>query len=702
MMANIVYPRNGADQCRRGKGQTTPQPGWSVLQGLTGILLFSCLAIFGAQPGYASDDDLVNLKRMSLEDLGNLEVSSVSKKLERLSTAPAAIYVITGEDIRRSGHISIPEALRGVPGVQVARIDANKWAITARGFNGNFANKLLVLIDGRSVYTPLFSGVYWDVQDLPLEDVDRIEVIRGPGAALWGANAVNGVINIITRKASATQCGLATAGIGTGVHGLGTFRYGSELGENTSYRVYGKYFDHDHGKTPDGLAANDSWRMKRAGFRLDWGQSDRDELTFTGDFYDGETGQTYNAPMLTAPWAETISGTAEIRGGHVLGRWNHQLSFTSDLTVQVYGDRTERFDVYARETRSNLDLDIQHRFAPAGGTEILWGAGYRLMSDKVPSTGLIWMSTDNSRNNLFSAFVQTNLILIPERLRMSVGSKFEHNDYTGYEVQPSGRILWSPNNRHSVWVAVSRAVRTPSRAENSIRVNAAVIPPGTPTNPGLLPVATRMEGDAMYGSEYLIAREVGYRIRPGATLSLDLTAYHNSYTDIRSVSASAPVPVGAPPTHLQMLLRANNDLEVRTHGFEVVADWLPTSWLSSRATYSHFHMRVEGDDESVASGFVTSEGVDPRNQFTLRTSLDLLSQLYFGACVRYVSELSSLDISSYTTLDARVAWRPTATTELAVVGKNLSGPSHVEFQSELNSTPIAFERTVYISATQRF
>jgi len=323
-MGNVIHIMNGAGQYRPAKSQETLRFSWSVLRGLAGILLFFCLIMFCAQSSHAGDDDLVSLKRMGLEDLVNLEVTSVSKKLERLSTAAAAIFVITGEEIRRSGHTSIPEALRSVPGLQVARIDANKWAITARGFNGNFANKLLVLIDGRSVYTPYYSGVYWDVQDLLLDDIDRIEVIRGPGATLWGANAVNGVINIITRNADDSQGGLATVGIGTSVHGLGTFRYGNKLGARASYRIYGKYFDRDHRKTPGGSAANDSWHVARAGFRLDWEQSDRDELTLTGDFYGGEAGQTYNEPLMVPPWVtreRERSAGSQYRYNHCVQSW---------------------------------------------------------------------------------------------------------------------------------------------------------------------------------------------------------------------------------------------------------------------------------------------------------------------------------------------------------------------------------------------
>src|ERR1700693_28271 len=334
--------------------------GVGVVLFLAALLLFSAIGAMAQTQG--SPDDL---SKLSIEALMNVEVTSVSKREQKLSQAAAAIFVITQQDIRRSGATNIPDLLRMVPGLEVAQINANTWAISSRGFNSPFANKMLMLIDGRSVYSPTFSGVFWDIQDTILEDIDRIEVIRGPGATVWGANAVNGVINIITKKAADTQGAMLTVGGGNLLHGIGEVREGAKIGSAAAYRVYGKYFDNTHYIAPSGQDARDKWQMGRAGFRVDWNSSARDTVMVEGEMYGGKTGQTVTRFVsLTAPFTQTFTDQTSLAGGDGLARWTRTISKTSDMSLQVYFDRTNRNNAIFGENRNTFDLDFQHHFAP--------------------------------------------------------------------------------------------------------------------------------------------------------------------------------------------------------------------------------------------------------------------------------------------------------------------------------------------------
>ncbi len=423
--------------------------------------------VSGSQP-----DPLHQLKQLSLEQLMNIEVTSVAKKEQKVGETAAAIFVITQEEIRRSGVTSIPEALRLAPGVTVSRIDGNSWAIGVRGFGSGLSRSVLVLIDGRSVYTPLFAGVYWDVQDTLLEDIDRIEVIRGPGGTIWGANAVNGVINIITKSATETQGLLATAGGGSEEKGFGSLRYGGKIGEDFSYRVHGKGFRRDGQFTPH-LSDVDDWQMGQGGFRTDWSLSERDKLTFQGDIYKGYSGLRTQVSSFSAPFSTIVERDTDLSGMNLLGRWNRTLSETSNLALQIYYDRTFRREPTFQEERNTVDFDFQHRFKIAGRQELIWGLGYRFTKGDTESVPTLVISPRNRADNLFSAFLQDEIVLVEDLLRLTVGSKFEHNDYTGFEFQPSGRLLWTPAARHVLWASFSRAVRTPSRVDRDIAASSA-------------------------------------------------------------------------------------------------------------------------------------------------------------------------------------------------------------------------------------
>jgi len=622
-------------------------------------------------------------------------VTSVSKKEQKLSEAAAAIDVITQDDIRRSGATSIPEALRVVPGLQVARLDANKWAVSARGFNGRFANKLLVLIDGRSVYTPLFSGVWWDAQNVLLEDIARIEVIRGPGATLWGANAVNGVINIITKDAKDTQGGLVTIGHGTEERGFGEFRYGGTLGDNAHYRVYARYFDRERSVAASGDYGADEWDVAQGGLRVDWEVSDSDSLTLQGDIHSGTVGERQTMASLSPPYEQTFDNDDDVAGGNILGRWNHTFSDTSGMSFQLYYDRSDRDHMIIGEVRDTFDLDFQHRFALDDRHEIVWGLGYRLSRDDIDNSFTLSFDPDSRNDQLLSAFVQDEITLIEDQLKLTPGAKLEHNDYTGFEFQPSARLLWMPHEKHTVWAAVSRAVRTPSRVESYGRVNRYVLPPAT---------LMSMFGDRDFDSEELLAHELGYRVQPMDRLSLDIATFYNIYENLRTVELGTPFPETSPaPPHLVVPLFADNKMDGETYGIEVAADWRPLDWWRLEAGYTYLQVVLHLDDDSTDTLSEGAEGESPHNQFSLRSSMDLPRNLELDSCLRYVDNLPGLGVDSYLTLDVRLGWKPTENLELFVVGQNLLDSHHAEFESTffgVHATEV--EHSVYAGLTWRF
>lgn len=654
-----------------------------------------------SQPAAAPAGDLTDVP---VEKLMEIEVYSPAKHAEKLSESPAAISVLTQDDIHRSGATSIPEALRLVPGLDVAQVDAEQWAISARGFNDVFANKLLVLQDGRSVYTPLFSGVFWNVQDPFLPDVDRIEVIRGPGASLWGANAVNGVINIITKSSKDTQGVLATAGGGTLERAFAGVRYGDTLGEDVFFRVYGKYFDRAPSDSPTGGAADDSWQRGQGGFRLDWDKLEKtgNLVTFQGDIYGSFGNQifdTYN-PNLPPFYSETIhQDDYRTAGGNLLGRFTHQFSDNDDLTLQAYYDRTIQDTVILKEFRDTYDIDLQNHLKLGSWNDVVVGFGYRLSDVRTDNSPTISFNPDHLSTSLFNTFAQDEVTLVPNRLRVTLGAKLEHNDYTGFEFQPSGRILWTPGASQTIWGAISRAVRTPSQAEEDVKL--------TETLP---PAVVSLYGNQDFQSEELLAYELGYRVKPVQSLSFDLAAFYNVYHDLRSqelgfsptTPPSAPPPPPFPPQFIPMNLQ--NGLAGDTYGFELSSTWVVTPWWRVHPSYSLLEMQIHrnpGSTDLLSAN--TIEGSSPAQQASLRSSMDLPYHLTFDWTLRYVDQLPALDIRSYVALDVRLAWHPRDDLELAVVGQNLLQTHHTEFVPTFIGTQrTEIPESVYVQLTWSF
>lgn len=664
--------------------------------------LLGLIACSFAVPVWATDISPPDLTELSLEQLMSIEVTSASKQAQPLSQATAAIFVISGEDIRRSGVTTIPEALRMVPGIQVARINSHRWAISARGFNGEFSNKLLVLMDGRTLYTPLFAGVYWDVQDTVLEDIERIEVIRGPGATLWGANAVNGVINIITKKSKDTHGLLAVAGAGTEEHGFTTLRYGSALGNNTHFRVYGKYFDRDDFAHRDGSPASDGWHNTRGGFRVDHEASSRDSVTVQGDLYSGREGLDFLRPLTTPPYSQHVLEGATFAGGNLLARWKHAFADGSALILQAYYDRTERNSTLMGERRDTTDIDAQHTFAWGDAQQIVWGLGYRFSNDRTLATPTTSFTPAARFIDIFSGFVQDEITLLPDTVAFIAGTKLEHNSLTGFVVQPSGRLRWTPTHNLTVWGAVSRGVRTPARGEDDVRINQQSLPPNSLFT-GAPNALVSIFGNRGVQNETLAAYEFGTRYQPAESFSFDIAAFYNRYDNLRSFEPGTLFTESTPaPPHLVVPARIENKLAAETHGLELSTDWRPTEWWRLQASYSYLRLRMLTGSSLDPTG-ANANGESPRHQASLRSLMHLPGHVEIDLWGRYVDRLPALGIPGYFNLDVRLGWRPITNFEISVVGQNLLEAHHSEFTPSIlaqNGTEI--QRGAYVKLTWRY
>jgi len=632
-----------------------------------------------------------DLTKLSLEELSKVEVISVSKKEEPLADAAAAIAVITNESIRRSGATTIPEALRLVPGLHVSQVGSSKWEVSARGFSSLSTANLLVLSDTRSIYTPLFSGVFWDVQDLLLEDVARIEVIRGPGASLWGANAVNGVINITTKSAKDTQGAYFEGGGGTTQRGFGAVRYGGQLGEGLYFRVFAKGVD-QVGEFNPSSAATDGWKLGHLGLRADYEIDPENTLTLQGDAYAGDFGQV--SPSVTiigrpGPTGKLVAGVA---GGNLLARWTRAIAPGSELQVRAYYDGTHRDDPTFLDDLDTIDLDLQHRFQLPLRQEVLWGVGYRSMADRNRGKGLFALDPPDSRDDLFSGFVQDQIAVL-DSLRVTVGTKLEHNDFSGFEYQPTARIAWNPFPDQTLWGAVSRAVRIPTRLERDVAIDA--------TDPAQSTVA-RLLGSRTFSSERVIAYELGYRWQLEPVLFVDLAAYYNVYRGLASLEMDAPFT--DPRSGQTVVPIVNKNLtDGVAKGVEASLTFSPVRTWRLVANYTFIRLTLDPRGEDLNRGRLLA-GATPRNQVGLQSFLDLPAHLQLNLLFRYASSLPSSaqlvpgeDTPAYATLDAGVAWQGWERLELSLVGRNLLQAHHREFPGGTE-----MERAVYAKVAGRF
>ena len=617
-------------------------------------------ALGGGGGAGAAEPRKPSLADLTLEELADLVVTSVSRRPERLADAAASVYVITSEDLRRSGVTSLPEALRLAPNLQVARINSSQYAISARGFNNATGNKLLVLVDGRTIYTPLFSGVFWDQQDLLLEDIERIEVISGPGATLWGANAVNGVINVITRPAGETQGRLVSGFAGNREHGA-ALRFGGAF-ERGHYRVYVKATERENTRTAAGLQNSDGREHVQTGFRADWGGA-RDRYTLQGDFYEG-TGED---PGLAAG---IVAGRHEVTGANLLARWTRELENGGDFRLQAYLDHARREDrVLFQPDADIFDIEFQHGF-PWRSHRLLWGGGYRYGRDKVADAFLSGMRPMSEQLNWANVFVQAELRVAP-RVTLTPGLKLESNEYSGTEPLPSVRLAWEPGPRRLVWAAASRAVRAPSRFDRNVVV---------PFLPGFT------IGGPNFDSEVADVLELGYRAQASRAVSYSLALFHHEWDRLRSGT-------GALPLELQ------NKLEGPVYGVEAWATWLATPrWkLSGGFTTLRKHLRLEpGSTDRLGADNVTLAN-DPEFQWQLRSSADLGHRQELDVMVRRVGALPTPRVEEYTAVDVRYAWRVRSGLELSLTVQNLQERWHPEFRTS-NALPAEIERSVLLGA----
>ena len=641
-----------------------------------------------------------DISELALEDLMQLTVTSASNKEQPLSKVGAALFVLTREDIASSGATNIPDLLRLVPGVDVAQINTNQWAISIRGSNGVYANKVLALIDGRALYQPSFSAVVWDQQDLPLEDIERIEVIRGPGGTIWGANAMNGVINIITRHSRDTQGGLITAGTGSSRQGDGVVQYGGKIGSSGTYRAFGKYFDVDSSVLPGGLRANDSWHSWAGGFRSDWDLTPRDTLTVQGDLKatvaGGATLATYSEPTLfqaviNFPFRNTL--------GNVMGTWRHTLEGGSETTLRVYYDHTDRIGETGSEFLNDVvDADFIHHVALGARHDVVWGVNFQMNRNELRpmdshSSHLV---PPQNTTQFASGFFQDE-IRLTNSLFLTVGSKLEHNDFTGFEYEPGVQLAWTPSARHTLWTSAARAIRQPNVGDVNVRLNLGV------QFLGSLPALLTISGNSSVKAEQLYDYEAGYRGQIDPRLGLDLSTFLGYYHDLETFEAGAPLFVANPDQapYLVLPLTYGNLARAGKYGGELFFHWSAARRWTLSPGYSYLHMSVQTLPGSTDFFDATIPGNSPKHQIQVRSVVRLRANVDWNATLRYVSRLPTPGIDAYVTADTTLRWRPRDDLEVSVTGQNLLSPGRLEFTHPVLTNSLV-QRSVFAKMTWRF
>lgn len=657
-------------------------------------LLFTGLCLFPAAPARAAGGQPSapsDLKSLSLEQLGDVEVTTQSKEPTEVWNTPAAVYVLTQEDIRRSGVTSVPDALRLVPGVDVARVSGDRnWVVAIRGLGDQYSKYVQVLIDGRSVYTPLFGGVFWTIDNVMLEDIDRIEVIRGPGGTIWGDDAVNGIINIITKSSGDTQGTLLTAGGGSVDEGTAAARYGG-MSHGVTYRVYSFGFVRSPEYHQDGQPNYDESRLGQAGVRADWKRG-RDEITVQGDAYLGKLGDAQEIPSFV-PMANTISyAFTNTAGGNILGRWRRNLGSGGDLYLQGYWSIDRRLGPNFGEMRNTFDIDFLHRMQPTEHQQFTYGAGVRVTPSSIQqTTQTLGFTPMQKTDSTFSGFLQEEVHILPGKLSLTVGTKLEHNSYTGFEYQPNGRLLWTPTPITTVWLAVSRAVRIPDRFVDDL-------------NDYVLPVPTiyaDIVGNPNLRAERLVSYELGYRTLIHHRFYMDFAGFHNQYHDLIAQGPitlpTMPPPPQLPCTNCLLQSQYENGIRGNTDGGEVGPDWQPASWWQLKAAYSYLHVHLgyqPGFSDPQNATLTILHGSSPNSQAVLRSLINLPHRFELDQTIRYVGSLPAQQVRSYVTGDLRAGYHDPHGFDLSVTGENLFQPHHGEFGIDPGPN-VLIKRSVY-------
>lgn len=676
---------------RGGAGRRKP-----ILLVRVGVALALSLGI--PIPAQAQTPPPRDLTQFSLEDLMNVQVISVSKKEQKLAKTGAAIFVITAEDIRRSGATNVPELLRMVPGVDVARIDHSTWAVSIRGFNSVYANKVLVLIDGRSVYQPVSSGVAWYAQEMPLENIERIEVIRGPGGTVWGANAMNGVINIITKSAADTSGGLIVAGGGSDLQADGLVQYGGEFGQNGAYRVYGRYSNLGKSDAAGSAPPADAKRTQEGGFRSDWNLTPRDLLTVQGDVRLVDGGQTITGlfPQLP-PVVATFGQPVGDDDGNLLARWTHRYMNGSDVSVQAYYDQAHVFANGADNWTSIGNLDFQHHLRVAGRNDIVWGFGYRVAADRFSGNAVVTLNPLQRIDSLYSAFVQDE-ITITRTLSLTLGSKFEHNDFTGFEIEPSAQLVWAPNERQTVWASAAKAIRQPSDVDSGLQAISAV----TPLAQGAIGLVV-ISGNPNTKVEQLRDFETGYRAQLNRRLSLDVTGFVSFYQNLQTTEPLTPyfaLTSGFP--HFVIPLIYDYKAHAQSYGAEAFATWNATDRWKISPGLTMLNLSAARDPSSQDSTISLLAGYSPRRSYQVRSFINLGRNFEWDQTLGYTGPLATGDIPGYIRLDLRFGWRLGEFWDFSIAGQNLLQPRHAEFPDIDFVDHMQDQRSVFGKITWRF
>lgn len=633
--------------------------------------------------------DASDLADLSFESISGM-VTSVSKRSEPQFKTAAAIHVINEDDIRHSGATSIAELLRMVPGVHVARIDAVRWSITSRGFNGDgFGNKLLVLMDGRTLYSPLFSGMYWDTTDTILEDIERIEVIRGPGASIWGANAVNGVINIITKNSKHTQTNVVSASLGTESKFIFEGRHGRKVkSKELFYRSYAKRVQYDHSTTPMGTTGHDSWVNNRAGYRMDWDVTKQDQIMVSADVFRGEADFLWGVPD-----GSMLYGNTKITGGHVLGKWERVNHDQSKSTLQAYFDRYSRSHLVFDQDTNTADIDYQFNTNIGTRHQLVLGGNYRLVWDETEGSTLLSLADESRTTHLFSAFIQDAFAIVPDKLHVILGSKLEHNAYTGFEIQPTARLLWTPSHHHTAWAAFSRAVRIPSRVEDDTSLVNGIVP-GPPPN------LVRVLGSSGIKSEVLYAYELGYRANPHPKVTFDATAFFNDYDELRTYTPTTQTL----PADTAVGLDVTNSGEAKSYGFELASTVDVLKSWKVKGSYSLLQIDVEDNSAFMGAGVILNKeaGTSPKNMATLISQIYLPYSVELSQSLYYVDNLDSIATPAYLRFDTRIGWEPLPGLEFSLVGQNLFDDAQKETATSVSGANNEIERNFYGNMKIRF
>lgn len=662
------------------------------------VMCVASLALITTQ-ATASELDFTDIK---FDQLMDIEITSVSKKAEKLSEAAAAIYVVTNDEIRRIGATNIPEALRVVPGLDVAQIDPNKWAVSIRGFNGQFANKLLVMVDGRSVYTQTSSGVYWEALNYLMADINRIEVIRGPGATLWGANAVNGVINIITNEASGNDTGSLSIAAGN-KYKEATLRHDTNISENTQLRAYITHKDQDESNDLSGQDQDNGGKYLQTGFRVDMDNDASQWLTFQGDIYKNDLQQQFSLSSFSSPYnSQILNGDVEVKGGNINARLGMKTSLDSELNMRISYDYYEHNDIQFNESRDTLNIDIEHQFSPIVNHNIVWGTGYRNSKSEIESTNFFSTTEPSNDTYLWNVFIQDIIDLPAQNMSLTLGVKVEDSNYSDTEIQPNIRLSWLPTEDITLWGAISRAIRTPSQVESDATINISVIPS--------FPQATLLQivGNDDFESEKLNAYELGFRWIATPTLSFDIATFYNNYKNLLSYDLSF-----GPPTILDgeifnvLPLNLSNDLQGNSFGSELLMTWQVIPEARLRFSYSFLEVDIKDINGSSFNESLISLVVDrsPKHQASLWGGFDLHESVKLDARLYYTAERSSKtttirhEIPSSFDFDLRLGWQASKALTLALVGKNMFHSDKQEFITESPESNSRIERSIFLNAT---